>query len=68
VAEQALPDFRGQTVRAVAARATTLGLRLQMQGGGKASRQWPAPGTPVSRGDSVNVEFVSPLSVDQGGR
>jgi hypothetical protein len=68
VAEQALPDFRGQTVRAVVARATTLGLRLQMRGGGKASRQWPAPGTPVSRGDTVSVEFVSPLEGVQSGR
>ena len=68
VAEQALPDFRGQTVRAVVSRATTLGLRLQMRGGGKASRQWPAPGTPVSRGDAVSVEFVSPLEGVQSGR
>jgi cell division protein FtsI (penicillin-binding protein 3) len=68
VAEQALPDFRGRTVRAVVARATRLGLQLQMRGGGKASRQWPAPGTPVSRGDTVMVEFANPIEGVQGGQ
>jgi cell division protein FtsI (penicillin-binding protein 3) len=68
VAEQALPDFRGQTVRSVVARAATLGLHLEMRGGGMASRQWPAPGTPVNRGDTVSVEFVNSLEGVRGGR
>jgi stage V sporulation protein D (sporulation-specific penicillin-binding protein) len=60
VAEQALPNFQGQTVRAVVGRAAALGLQLQVRGAGRALRQWPSAGAPISRGDDVLVEFGTP--------
>ena len=52
-----LPDFRGQTVAAVIAKSNALGLAVQLRGNGKAWRQWPAPNTPIQRGDMVAVDF-----------
>jgi hypothetical protein len=68
VTEQVLPDFEGQTVRAVVGRAAALGLELQVRGAGKARRQWPAAGAPVSRGDEVLVEFGKALEGGRGNR
>ena len=52
-----LPDFRGQTVASVISRSNALGLALQLRGNGKAWRQWPAPNTPIQRGNTVAVDF-----------
>ncbi len=68
VAEQALPDFQGQSVRAVVGRAAALGLQLEVRGAGKARRQFPAAGSPVSRGDEVLVEFGASLEGGRGNR
>lgn len=52
-----LPDFRDQTVASVISRSNALGLAVQLRGNGKAWRQWPAPNTPIQRGDTVAVDF-----------
>lgn len=53
-----MPDFRNRGLRAVTAECTRLGLRLIVAGsGGRAVRQSPAPGTPVTRGATCRVEF-----------
>lgn len=58
VTDRVTPDFRGQTVREVVAETTSLGLRLDIQGRGVASRQWPPAGTPVPQGTTVRVAFA----------
>ena len=53
----AMPDFSGQTVRAVSAECARLGLALSLQGNGVARAQTPAPGTRLSAGARVAVRF-----------
>ncbi|RMG54203.1 MAG: penicillin-binding protein [Acidobacteria bacterium] len=52
-----VPDFTGQGIRAVAHQCARLGLRLQVIGSGRAVRQRPAPGTPITPGLTCRVEF-----------
>jgi cell division protein FtsI/penicillin-binding protein 2 len=54
----ALPDFRGQPVRAVTAMCQRLGLALTLQGSGVAQTQSPAAGVRVRRGATVVVRFT----------
>ncbi len=54
----ALPDFRGQSVRAVTALCQRLGLALALQGNGVAQAQSPAAGTRLRRGATVVVRFA----------
>ncbi len=54
----ALPNFQGQSVRAVTALCQRLGLALALQGSGVAQAQSPAAGTRLRRGATVVVRFA----------
>ena len=53
-----LPDFVGQPLRDVARRCLELGLRLRIQGSGRAVQQYPEPGSQVSLEKKVWVRFA----------
>lgn len=53
-----IPDFRGQTLRQVAARSQQLGLELSISGAGLASEQDPPAGSQASAGTRVRVHFA----------
>ena len=46
--EGSLPDFTGLTARQAVVQTATLGLRVDLHGRGKVSRQMPSPGSPVA--------------------
>jgi cell division protein FtsI (penicillin-binding protein 3) len=52
-----MPDFRGRSVRDVARTCVQLGLLVEARGEGKVFRQKPAPGSEVSAGQIVYVDF-----------
>ncbi len=52
-----VPDFRGMPVVAVLRQSATLGLPVEIVGRGKARVQKPAPGTILSNGERIQVEF-----------
>ncbi|QOY91620.1 penicillin-binding protein [Paludibaculum fermentans] len=52
-----VPDFRGMAVVAVLRQSATLGLPVEIVGRGKARVQKPAPGTILSSGERIQVEF-----------
>ncbi len=52
-----VPDFYGQTMRAVAEQAAALGLEVELHGSGLARLQSPPPGAPLPIGARVMVEF-----------
>jgi cell division protein FtsI/penicillin-binding protein 2 len=52
-----MPDFRGRSVRDVARTCVQLGLLVEARGEGKVFRQKPAPGSEVSAGQVVYVDF-----------
>ncbi|MGH9417899.1 MAG: penicillin-binding protein [Terriglobales bacterium] len=53
----AVPDFRGQSLRQVAATCARLGLEVSLQGDGVARSQVPAPGSRLGPGGRVTVQF-----------
>jgi cell division protein FtsI (penicillin-binding protein 3) len=53
-----LPDFVGQPLREVARRCLELGLRLRIQGSGRAVQQYPEPGSQVSPENKIWVRFA----------
>lgn len=52
-----VPNFSGRGIRSVAQECARLGIRLVIVGSGRAIRQQPAPGTPISSGLTCRVEF-----------
>ena len=57
VADQAVPDFYGKSLRAVVEQATGLGLEVELRGNGVARRQIPAAGSALPAGSRVLIEF-----------
>lgn len=53
-----MPSFHGQSLRSVADTCARLGLRLVVVGSGRAVNQTPVAGTPVTIGQSCQVEFA----------
>ncbi|HYZ86796.1 MAG TPA: PASTA domain-containing protein, partial [Bryobacteraceae bacterium] len=53
-----VPDFRGKNLRTVLESSAALGLPVEVVGHGVARRQQPDPGTPLSPGERIRVEFV----------
>ena len=54
---QAVPNFRGMTLRAVMEQATAKGLNVSYAGSGIARGQNPLPGAPLRQGERISVEF-----------
>ncbi len=54
-----VPDFSGESVRAVSAACARLGLDLALQGSGVARAQAPAAGTRLAAGGRVMVRFAA---------
>jgi cell division protein FtsI (penicillin-binding protein 3) len=52
-----MPDLRGRSVRDVARTCAQLGLQIEARGEGRVWRQNPAPGSEVSTGQTVRVDF-----------
>ena len=52
-----LPDLHGRSLRDALAGLAPAGLELQVAGFGRVAEQAPAPGTPMSPGDSVRLRF-----------
>jgi penicillin-binding protein 2 len=52
-----VPNFRGLGLRTVARECSRLGVRLVVSGAGRAVRQQPAAGTPITSATTVRVEF-----------
>ncbi|MBW1723078.1 MAG: transpeptidase family protein [Deltaproteobacteria bacterium] len=59
--EGCLPDFRGLTMREVLTRATSLGLKVVLEGTGLAASQRPLPGRPLDSVSAVKVTFRPPM-------
>ena len=55
-----MPDVRGLTIRQVIDLLHKSGLHFRFQGSGLAAGQDPAPGSPISPGDTCAVKFRSP--------
>ncbi|MGH9466927.1 MAG: penicillin-binding protein, partial [Terriglobales bacterium] len=55
-----IPDFHGQSLRAVSETCQRLGLALSLQGDGVAQAQSLAPGTRVPPGSGITVRFEPP--------
>jgi hypothetical protein len=53
-----LPDFRGLSVEEVTRITAGRGLRVKVQGRGRAVAQEPPPGTILPEGAEVQVEFA----------
>ncbi len=53
-----VPNFRGKTMRAVVEQASAMGLPVLLDGSGIARAQIPAPGSVLSAGERVRVEFA----------
>lgn len=53
-----MPDLRGQSVRDVMRTCAQLRLNLEAKGEGRAIRQNPLPGSEMSSGQTVRVEFA----------
>ena len=53
-----MPDLRGRSVRDVARTCALLGLQIEARGDGRVWRQKPAPGTEVTSGQMVYVDFA----------
>lgn len=53
-----MPDLRGRSVRDAARVCAQLGLELEARGDGRAVRQSPEVGAPVSAGQTVRIEFA----------
>jgi cell division protein FtsI (penicillin-binding protein 3) len=52
-----VPDFTGRSVRFVLQESIKLGLQLDLQGSGLATKQFPAPHTKVATGSKISVKF-----------
>src|ERR1051326_2997591 len=52
-----VPDFRGQTMRAVLEKSSALGLPVDFVGHGIVRAQYPQPGTVLPLGEHVRVQF-----------
>ncbi|MEK7405033.1 MAG: penicillin-binding protein [Acidobacteriota bacterium] len=52
------PDFQGKSMRAVLRASLAMGLRVEINGSGIARGQAPAPGSPLSPGQPVRIEFA----------
>lgn len=52
-----MPDLRGKSVHDAATVCSRVGVQLEAHGEGRASRQTPEPGTELSPGQIVKVEF-----------
>lgn len=59
--EQHLPDFRGESMREVLKRGSSLGIRVVLEGTGLAVEQTPEPGVGLNRVSTVRVRFNPPL-------
>ena len=55
-----LPDFRGQSMREVLVRGKSLGLRIVLEGTGRAIRQIPKPGASLEGITTIRVKFRPP--------
>jgi cell division protein FtsI (penicillin-binding protein 3) len=55
-----MPDVRGLTIRQVIDLLHKSGLHFRFEGSGLAAGQDPAPGSPISPGDTCAVKFRSP--------
>jgi cell division protein FtsI (penicillin-binding protein 3) len=52
-----MPDLRGHTLREIAAGLRAAGYRVDLQGQGSLVEQIPAPGTPLTPGQTLTVRF-----------
>ncbi len=59
--EPQLPDFRGESMREVLKRGSSLGIRVVLEGTGLAVEQTPEPGVGLNRVSTVRVRFNPPL-------
>ena len=55
-----LPDFRGLCMREVIEKARALGLKVLLEGSGRAVKQSPAPGSPMGALGTIRVTFMAP--------
>ena len=53
-----VPDFRGQTLRAVLEASSSMGFQVEYSGAGLVRAQYPAPGAVLPAGGPVVVEFA----------
>jgi len=53
-----VPNFKGMTLRAVLAEASSRGIQLQVDGSGIAQLQQPAAGSPLRHGEPILVRFA----------
>jgi cell division protein FtsI (penicillin-binding protein 3) len=53
-----VPDFRGQSMRAVVEKASADGIDLTIEGSGVARAQLPLPGAPLRAGEKIRVVFA----------
>lgn len=60
VAELVLPDMTGWPMRRVVVALRDVDARMELNGGGRAVSQIPAPGVVVKKGDRVQVRFELP--------
>ncbi|MBN2061498.1 MAG: transpeptidase family protein [Deltaproteobacteria bacterium] len=58
--QEALPDFKGQSIREVLRKMNRLGIDLEIEGSGLAFDQIPSPGMPLDKVTSVKVIFKPP--------
>jgi len=56
--EDAVPDFRGKSMRDVVEEASGQGLDVMVEGSGVARAQVPLPGSPLRRGEQIRVVFT----------
>ncbi len=57
ISEDAVPDFRGLSIREVLRRAEGLGVGISIQGTGLAAEQSPEPGTELEKDIKLKVKF-----------
>jgi hypothetical protein len=53
-----VPDFRGKSMRDVVQEASADGLRVTIEGSGRARAQLPLPGTPMRQGERIRIVFA----------
>jgi cell division protein FtsI (penicillin-binding protein 3) len=56
--DNAVPDFRGMSMRDVVEEASAQGIEVMVEGSGIARAQLPVPGSPLRRGEQIRVVFT----------
>lgn len=52
-----MPDLEGATLRDALNRLRLLGVEVDYEGAGRVTKQSPAPGTPLRRGDRARLSL-----------